>query len=186
MSLDRDKLRLLAESFGFRTPDSDELKAALHLAETLTRLKLGSRLQAGRVQAKSGCSLWVWGRPITGFYYVIPLTQVGNEAVIAGTFDPLMPLLEHVAGPGDPFGGVYVGVYAGETHDARKAVMMSSAFARVQVFPHVACYARAATDDGARSMVSLGFYPLEGSLPDLWTQAPLTSQAPEIRFEGAA
>lgn len=186
MSVDREKLRMLAESFGFRTPDRAELKTALQLAEKLTHLKLGSPAQAERVQSKSGCSLWVWGTPTTGFYYVIPLTHTGNEAVISGAFDPVTPDMDHIAGEADPIGGVYIGVYAGETHEARKAVMESSAHARVEIFPHVACYARAATEDGARSMTSLGFYPLEGSLADLWTQAPLTSQSPQVKLPGAA
>jgi len=37
----------------------------------------------------------------------------------------------------------------------------------------VPCFARGATEDGKRSMASLGFSPVEGGLADLWGQDAL-------------
>jgi hypothetical protein len=46
---------------------------------------------------------------------------------------------------------------------------------RVEQFGAVPSFARGATEDGRRSMASLGFSPLEGGLPDLWVQEALAT-----------
>ena len=66
-----------------------------------------------------------------------------------------------------------MGVYAGATREARRAIMQSSAILRVELFGSVPCFARAATEDGALSMESLGFEPLKGNSKKLWVQEAL-------------
>ena len=66
----------------------------------------------------------------------------------------------------------YVGVYAGKTREARKKIMTASAVLRMEMFGVFPAYARGATEDGRRSMLSLGFQKFEGGLPDLYVQPP--------------
>lgn len=51
--------------------------------------------------------------------------------------------------------------------------MMAAGITRLEFFAPAPCFARGATEDGKRSMGSLGFHPLEGGLPDLCVQDPL-------------
>ena len=173
MIIDLKLMEKTAESFGFRLANSNEVGISVHLCEHLTGLETASAVEALAVQNVTGCSLWVYGNPISGFYYIMPLSADGEQALRDGSFNPRTPAVEHLTCPAGDCAGLYIGIYAGATHEARKAIMTASAVIRMQLFGTVPCYARGATEDGRRSMSSLGFSPVEGGLPELWGQPAL-------------
>lgn len=156
------------QEHGLQRCRPDQIEAALALGETL----LGGRLARAEVvftlDAITRMTVWTIGNPVEGLYLIVPLTQEGRQAVETGEFNPGDPALRHVAPANTPIFGLYVGCYAGATKQARRAVMSASATVRVSLYAAVPCYARGATEDGARSMTSLGFKPLEGGIPELF------------------
>lgn len=171
--VDLDAVRKVNGDFGFRAASGPEIKDAVALAERLIGQRIADLDVLKRLQAHTTVSLWVLGDPVVGMHIMAPLTPAGERAVRRGEFRPENPDLNHCAAPGEPCGGVYVGIYAGETRDARRAIMQGAGVMRLMCFGTVPCFARAATDDGARSMTSLGFHPIEGGLPGLWVQEAL-------------
>lgn len=171
--IDYGRLAQRAEEFGFRRGEFLELKAGLKLAEELTGQTMATPESITWIDSLSGMTGWVTGRPVDGIFISVPLTEEGVAAVRDGSFVPSWPALAHVCSEGDPCAGVYIGIYAGDGKEARRRVMMAAAVVRVDVFGAVPCFARGATEDGRRSMVSLGFYPIEGGMSDLWGQEPI-------------
>lgn len=163
--------------FGFRQPDFPALSAGLRLAEQLTGQPMASPASITWIDSLTGMTAWVTGEPVDGVFIAVPLTAAGAAAVRGGSFVPGWPALAHVCEYGAGCAGVYIGVYAGATKEARQRVMMAAAVVRVDIFGPVACFARGATEDGKRSMASLGFEPLAGAMADLWVQEPLADGA---------
>lgn len=159
--------------FGFRLADHEELQAAVVMAEELIKGKIASVEAIQDMNDHTRMTAWVTGRPVDGIFLTIPLTASGERAVRSGMYNPAKPALEHLAKAGQGVSAFYVGVYAGLTREARKKIMIASAVLRMEVFAAYPAYARAATDDGRRSMESLGFEPYQGGLPDLYVQRPL-------------
>lgn len=166
--IDIDEVTALAGGFGLRIARDEEIEAAIDLAVDLTGQELASPDVVRRVQATTQLTAWVAGDPVEGTFLFVPLSKAGEAAVRAGDFAPGGPDRAHLCAPGEHCHAIYVGVYAGRTREARRSIMYSSAAFSVGYFASLPCFARAATEDGARSMASLGFAPLEGSLPDLW------------------
>ena len=164
-----------AADFGFRHANIAELTAGIALAETLMGSKLATPEAVMRMDIVTGMTGWVTGVPVDGIFFVLPLSPAGEQAVRDGSYNPAEPAAEHLAWHGRDVAGVYIGVYAGATKEARRAVMTAAAVLRVELFAQVPSFARGATEDGQRSMASLGFVPLEGGLPDLWVQEALVS-----------
>ena len=158
------------EQFGFRKASHAELMDGLQLAESLIGQSLADADTISNLDQHTTVTVWVWGQPIHGIHFMIPLTEVGTNAVRAGTFSASNPDLTHCATPADVCAGIYVGAYAGATKDARRSIMQGAAFIRATCFASVPCFARAATDDGKRSMRSLGFGPLPNGDPAIWAQ----------------
>lgn len=166
--IDINKVIALAGGFGLRIARGDETEAAIDLAIELTGQELAPPDVVRRVQETTGLTAWVVGDPVDGTFLFVPLSAEGEAAVRIGDFSPGDPDPAHLCMPGETCHGIYVGVYAGRTREARRSIMHASAALSVGYFASVPCFARAATEDGARSMASLGFRPIEGSLPDLW------------------
>ena len=103
----------------------------------------------------------------------VPLSPEGLAAVEANKFVAMSPDNAFVAEAGALCAGCYIGIYAGETKEARKAVMSGAGVIRMAVFAQVPCCARAATEDGARSMESLGWQPAGFGADKLWMQGAL-------------
>lgn len=165
-----------AAEFGFRRASYADLEAGMVLAEKLTGKAMATAASIHWIDSLTGMAGWVTGDPVDGVFITVPLTDAGVAAVRDGSFEPSWPALAHLVCEGALCAGVYIGVYAGATKEARRRVMMSAGVTRVEFFAPVPVFARGATEDGQRSMASLGFSPVEGGLPDLWGQAPLTSQ----------
>ncbi|MDX1294457.1 MAG: hypothetical protein R3265_16695 [Hyphomonas sp.] len=161
-----------ARDFGFRLATIDELAEAVDMAEALIDGKLASVDAIAAMNAQTGMTAWVTGDPVDGVFLTIPLTAAGEAAVRDGSYAPAAPVPAHLSTQGRAVAAFYVGVYAGRTRDARKKIMMASAILRVEMFGIFPAYARAATQDGRRSMESLGFQKFEGGLPDLYIQHP--------------
>lgn len=174
--IDYARLNARAAEFGFRRGNYAELKAGLKLAEELTGQDMATPESVGWIDGLTDMTGWVTGDPVDGIFISVPLTEEGEKAVRDGSFVPAWPALAHVCEKGQPCHGIYIGVYAGATREARKNVMMAAGVIRVDVFGAVSCFARGATADGRRSMVTLGFQPVEGGLPDLWGQDALSQQ----------
>jgi hypothetical protein len=148
-------------------------ETGLALAERLTGQAMATPASIYWIERLTGMASWVTGEPVDGVFITVPLSEAGVRAVRDGSFVPAWPALEHICSRGELCGGVYIGVYAGATKEARRRVMMAAGVTRVEFFAPVPCFARGATEDGKRSMASLGFQPIEGGLPDLWGQAAL-------------
>lgn len=174
--IDYDGLARRAAEFGFRRASFPDLEAGMALAEQLTGKAMATPASVHWIDALTGMAAWVTGDPVDGVFITVPLSQEGLGAVRDGTFQTSWPALAHLACEGAPCAAVYIGVYAGATKDARRRVMMSAGVTRVEFFAAVPVFARGATEDGQRSMASLGFAPVEGGLPDLWGQDPLPVQ----------
>lgn len=181
IQIDYARLAKRAEEFGFRRGEFLDLKAGLELAEALTGQVMATAESITWIDSLTGMTGWVTGSPVDGIFISVPLSTAGVEAVRDGSFVPAWPSLAHVCSEGEACGGVYIGVYAGSTKEARRRVMMAAAVVRVDIFGAVPCFARGATEDGKRSMASLGFQPIEGGLSDLWGQDPL----PQSREDAA-
>ena len=120
--------------------------------------------------------MWVTGETeIEGFVLAVPLSDQGERSMRTGAFTPADPKLEDVWKPGERCFGFYCWVYGGATRDARRSVMQAAAILRIELFAAVPAFARGATDDGVRSMQSLGMPPLLRGVPDLWVSEALVS-----------
>ena len=175
MHVDIVRVTARAADFGFRHASIAELTEGIRLAESLMGSSIATPEAVMRMDVVTGMTAWVTGNPVEGIFLVLPLSPAGEQAVREGTYCPADPAPAHLAWQGRDVAGVYIGVYAGATKEARRAVMTAAAVMRVEMFAQVPSFARGATDDGKRSMASLGFSPLEGGLPDLWVQEALTS-----------
>lgn len=164
-----------AAAFGFRLASAAELEAGVALAESLVDSRIATPESISRMNRITGITAWVTGDPVEGIFLVLPLTPEGELAVRDGTYRPADPDAAHLARQGKNVAAFYVGIYAGATHQARKNIMMASAMMRVEMFGAFPAYARAATEDGRRSMVSLGFRKFHGGLPDLYMQPAFRS-----------
>lgn len=158
---------------GLRRCEPSKIEAALALGETLIGGALARAEVVYTLDMITKMTIWVTGDPIDGLYLIVPLTDEGRVGVENGEFNPADPALRHVAPANTPIFGLYVGCYAGATKVARRSVMSASASVRVSLYAPVPCYARGATEDGARSMTSLGFRRLSGGLPDLFVFDPV-------------
>ncbi len=171
--LDRDAIITGMGAFGWRLAKSSEHVEMMALAEKL----LGSRLTSAEtiewIHSVTGSTSWICGDPIDGIFIIVPVSPAGLEAIQTGEFDPSGPEKSHLAALGQTCSGVYVGAYAGATHEARKNVMMATVTMRVEGYGQVPAFARGATDDGVRSMESLGFQPAGFGADKLWMQPPV-------------
>lgn len=164
-----------AKDFGFRKASATELRDGLKLAESLMGMELAAPEEVERMDRVTGYTSWVTGNPVEGIFLTIPLSKAGALAVRNGTYSPGTPDGTHLCPEGGECHGVYIGVYAGATHEARKSIMVASATLRFEMFAQFPCFARGATEDGVRSMKSLGFVAIEGGLPDLFVQEAIMS-----------
>jgi hypothetical protein len=162
------QMNAVASKCGVRIANEAELSAAVAVTEALIGARLAPLPVISRLQAFTRVSTWVTGDPVNGFFLFVPLSEAGVRAVRDGSFVPSEISDGQTIADGTACAGIYCGVYAGATHDARKAVMTFSAKLRIALFGGVPCFARAATEDGARSMMSLGFKPAIGGMQDLY------------------
>ena len=171
--VDRDAMIAGMGAYGWRTATLAEHEPMMNLAEKLLDSALTSAETIAWIHSVTGVTSWVVGDPLEGIFIIVPVSPAGLDAIHSGAFDASRPAEAHLAALGTPCAGVYVGAYAGATHDARKSVMMATVTNRVEVFGQVPAFARAATEDGARSMVSLGFHPAGFGADKLWMQGVL-------------
>ncbi len=171
--VDQSKMIELMAGFGWRTANDQEIPQMLALGERLVGDQLISPETLRRLHGLTGLTAWVFGDPIEGLVISVPLSPEGLDAVQANKFVAMSPDNAFIAAAGTPCAGCYIGIYAGETKDARKAVMSGAGVIRMAVFAQVPCFARAATDDGARSMESLGWQPAGFGADKLWMQGAL-------------
>ena len=168
-------------AFGWRVATSGEHEPMMALAEKLLGSELTTAKEIERINSITRMTSWVYGEDeIEGVFIIVPLSPEGLDALKTADFDPSGPEASHLAALGTPCSGVYTGAYAGATHEARKAVMTATAIVRVQVFGQVPAFARAATEDGARSMVSLGFSPAGFGADKLWMQPVINRPEREV------
>lgn len=176
--LDNARIAERLACFGFRLAQPKEVVPALETAESLLQSKLTPRHIVERIHRHTRATVWVLGSPrITGFLLTIPLTSLGEKAMRDGSFQPSNPSPAHACTPGEPCFGYYCWVYGGETRDDRRSVMTACAILRVELIPNLPIFARGATDDGIRSMASLGLTPIHNAIPDLYVQEPISRQA---------
>lgn len=168
--LDRDAFVKGMGAFGWRLAKASEHEEMMALAEQLLGSQLTSAETIEWIHSVTGSTSWVCGDPIDGVFIIVPVSPEGLNALHTGEFDPSQPEKAHLAALGQLCAGVYVGAYAGATHEARKKVMTATVKMRVDGYGQVPAFARAATDDGARSMVSLGFSPAGFGVDKLWMQ----------------
>ncbi|MEL6666099.1 MAG: hypothetical protein AAFQ24_08180 [Pseudomonadota bacterium] len=171
--VDQSKMFELMANFGWRPANEKEIPEMLALGERLINDRLISPETLAHLHVLTGITAWVFGDPVEGLVISVPLTEAGLDAVQDNEFVAKTPDDAHVAAVGQPCAAVYIGIYAGETKEARKAVMSGAGVIRMAIYAQVPCFARAATDDGARSMESLGWTPAGFGADKLWMQGAL-------------
>lgn len=172
--VDESKMIDLMGNFGWRTANEREIPEMITLGEKLIGDQLISADVLTWLHARTGITAWVFADPIEGLVISVPLSPEGLNAVQDNVFVPQsLPDTNYVAASGTPCAAVYIGIYAGETKAARKAVMSGAGVIRMAVYAQVPCFARAATEDGARSMQSLGWQPAGFGADQLWMQGAL-------------
>jgi hypothetical protein len=165
---------------GFRRATFVELEQGIEMAELLMSSKIAAPDSVAEMDRITGMTAWVTGDPVDGIFLTLPLSKLGELAVRDGSYDPENPDPVHLCVDGKGCAGFYIGVYAGATREARKRVMTAAAVMRVELFSAYPCFARGATDDGKRSMASLGFQPCDGGLPDLYVQEALVADRSRV------
>lgn len=171
--VDNSKMIAQMANFGWRGANEAEIPEMLALGERLIEDQLISPDVLAHLHDLTGIAAWVFGDPVEGLVISVPLTEAGLDAVQDNVFVAKNPDDAHVAAVGQPCAGVYIGIYAGETKEARKAVMSGAGVIRMAIYAQVPCFARAATEDGARSMESLGWSPAGFGADKLWMQGAL-------------
>jgi len=171
--LDREEMKTRMGVYELRVATRSEIDELLVLGEHLIGAKLASAESVVHVHQVTGVTAWVTGTPVDGLFLIVPLSIEGETAVRTGEFSPSETSRQHLSSDGEICGGVYVGIYAGATKRARRNIMMASATIRLEMFGSVPCFARAATEDGARSMISLGFEPAGYGAEKLFVQEAL-------------
>jgi len=166
--------------FGWRAASSQEMPDLMALGERLTGQGLASPDTVERVHNITKVTAWAFEDPIEGLILSVPLSEQGLMALQESRFNPGSPDSAHLAAAGTLCAACYLGVYAGETHAARKAVMTACAIVRMKLFSQVPCFARAATADGARSMESLGWGPAGFGPDGLWMQGALSAPQKKV------
>ncbi|MCZ4297722.1 hypothetical protein [Henriciella marina] len=161
--------------YAIRRAGPGEIIETLRLGEALIGGALARPEVVGTIDAITQMTIWNTGDPIAGVFLLVPVTEEGRAAVENGSFNPADPAIRHIAPAGTPIFGVYCGIYAGATRDARKSVLMAAADLRLNAFAPVPTYARGATEDGARSMLRLGYRPVSGGLKDLFVSDPVSA-----------
>ncbi|MEO9970269.1 MAG: hypothetical protein ABJG15_10710 [Hyphomonadaceae bacterium] len=172
--LDVDLIVRRMADFDFRRANRQEITAAMELGEELVKMSLASPSVIAKLHEITEWTAWVTGDPVDGMVLQYPLSPAGEHALRTGTFTPKDPDHDHMCARGEVCSAIYCAIYAGKTHQARKNIMMAAATLRFELTPNLPTFARAATEDGARSMVSLGMIPIEGGLPDLFVQEPIS------------
>ena len=171
--VDQSKMIEQMAAFGWRTATKPEIPLMLDLGEKLVGDRLIAPTTLAHLHDLTGIAAWVFGDPIAGLVISVPLSELGLRAVEANQFVAQSPDEKHIAAAGELCAALYIGIYAGETKEARKAVMSGAGVIRVTVYAQVPCFARAATADGARSMESLGWRPAGFGADKLWMQGAL-------------
>ena len=158
--------------FGVRKCPPSQIVPALKLGESLVGRKLARAEVVYTLDSITGMAIWVTGNPVTGLYVSVPLTKEGRIAAEEGLFSPEDPVLSHVAPARTPIYGSYLGVYAGATREARRAIMKSSVAVRQSHFPEIPSYARAATSEGESAMLEMGFRRLHDTASEVFVLDP--------------
>ncbi len=178
--VDLAKMTELMGGFGWRSAISQEIPELVALGERLIEDRLASPEVIERVHNETKITAWAFGDPIEGIVLCVPLSEAGLAALEANQFQPGDPDSAHIAATGEPCAACYIGIYAGATYEARKAVMTGAGVIRMGIFSQVPCFARAATEDGARSMESLGWTPAGFGPDKLWMQGALSAPAKKV------
>lgn len=90
---------------------------------------------------------------ITGMLSVTRLTDEGYKALLTGLFNPLAPLAQHYAGPGDKAAAVYSPAIAARTREAARATVTAVTRIRETVMAELPFYARPVTAAGRRVLI---------------------------------
>ena len=178
--VDLDQMNELMGGFGWRSATSEEIPVLVELGERLNNDRLAAAPTIERVHNATKISAWAYGDPIEGLVLCVPLSEAGLTALQANEFQPGNPADQHIAAAGETCAGCYIGIYAGSTYEARKAVMTGAGVIRMGIFSQVPCFARAATEDGARSMESLGLAPAGFGPDKLWMQGALSAPTRKV------
>ena len=178
--VDLEQMNELMGGFGWRSATSGEIPVLVELGERLINDRLADAPTIERVHNATKISAWAYGDPIEGLVLCVPLSEAGLTALQANEFQPGNPADQHIAAAGEMCAGCYIGIYAGATYEARKAVMTGAGVIRMGIFSQVPCFARAATEDGARSMESLGWAPAGFGPDKLWMQGALSAPTRKV------
>lgn len=170
-----ERVAAIMGKYSLRRARASEVIETLKLGEALVGGALARPEVVATIDTITRMTIWNTGDPIAGIFLVVPVTEEGRSAVEDGSFNPADPAIRHIAPANTPIFGVYCGIYAGATREARKSVLMAAGDLRLNAFAPVPTYARGATEDGARSMLTLGYRPLQGGLKDLFVSDPVSA-----------
>jgi hypothetical protein len=121
-----------------------------------------------RVQSRTGCSVFVAtsnGGDLIAAASSLPLTRAARLALASGRFDGVDPPDAVIARPYEPVAALYIWGAAGLTWRGRNLALAASVALQREVYPDLPCYARGATDEGARALAQrMGARPTVGGL----------------------
>lgn len=154
------------QALGFRLAAPAEIEAAHAGAARLVQGAIAAAEVMVRVQARSGCAVFLAGGLIPlAAVSAIPLTARALPELAAGRFDGLAPPDGLVARPTDTPAALYLWGAAGFAWRGRRLALAACVALQHEVHPHLPLYARAASADGERVLQRrMGARPAVGGL----------------------
>lgn len=102
--------------------------------------------------------------PLCGLLGVVPLTSIGNQAVLADAFNAISPDPEHICSYEEEPAGIFGWGIAVSRHEAARLLVNLGMFISEHIIPTTDWYMRAVTDDGARLLKGrMNLTEVEGS-----------------------
>ena len=160
---------------GLRPMTAEDLPAIGAMADALIGPGIAPGEVIDAVAERSQCSLFVHDRAgvLGGALAIIPVNPVGLAALEADRFDGTNPPIDGVARPGEPLAGIYGWGFVGVSLRATAAVVSGMHRLRVETYPRLPFFGRAATDAGRKVMEGrLGYGLQPGTASGLYHNLP--------------
>lgn len=145
----------------------------------MTARRIGPDIAPGdvirSVAERCRCALFVHEAAgiVDGVLAIIPVSRAGLAALRADRFDGTAPPLDGVTRPGEPLAAIYGWGFVGVSLRATAAVVSAMHRLRIETYPSLPFFGRAATDAGRKVMEGrLGYRLAPGSTTGLYQNLP--------------
>ena len=158
----------ILSQLGFHLAGLHEIARGRAAAVDLVGKNIATVATLMRVQARTRCSVFVAtsnGGDLIAATSGLPLTRAALPALASGRFNGIEPPDALIARPDEPVAALYLWGAAGLTWRGRTLALAASVALQREVYPNLPCYARAATDEGAKALAQrMGARPMAGGL----------------------